>query len=144
MKDLLTSVKAQLKTDLTYVRDGDIFVTEDENMIPDHVKFPAVGLKDGNIDYEIETSDQETDTLYITIIAYVELRKPEAAIMGDAATGKKGVLDIVVDIKAALNNERFSGVYESAIPVSSAASGLLVDEKTAIQKKSITMKYTKT
>ena len=143
MKDLLNSIKTQLQTDLTYVRDSDIYVTEDERLIPQAVKFPAVGLKDGEVLYVIETGDQETDELYVKAIAYVQLQKPGAAIMGDTATGKKGVLEIIADIKASLNDEKFSGTYESAIPVSEPESEFLADEETAIQMKSIIMRYTK-
>lgn len=143
MKDLLNSIKTQLQTDLTYVRDSDIYVTEDERLIPEAVKFPAVGLKDGEVLYAIETGDQETDELYVKAIAYVQLQKPGAAIMGDTATGKKGVLEIIADIKASLNDEKFSGTYESAIPVSEPESEFLADEETAIQMKSIIMRYTK-
>jgi len=141
MKALLNNVQPKLQTDLTYVRDSDVFVTEDERLIPEAVKFPAVGLKDGEVIYTIETGDQETDELFVKAIAYVQLEKPEASIMGDSATGKKGVLDVISDIKASLNDETFSGAYEAAIPVSESESELLADEETAIQMKSITMKY---
>ena len=82
MKALLTAIKTQLKTSLTYVRDSDIFVSEDERMISDAVKFPAVGLKDGTITYTRATKSQEDQELQVKIIAYQELRKPEASIMG--------------------------------------------------------------
>jgi len=143
VKTLLTAIKSQLQDDLTYIRHSDIYVTEDERMIPEAVKFPAVGLKDGEVLYTIETGDQETDELYVKAIVYVQLQKPEAAIMGDTATGKKGVLDIIADIKASLNDEKFSDTYEAAIPVSESESELLADEETAIQMKSIMIRYSK-
>ena len=40
MKDLITAAKARLQTTLTYVRDSDIFVTEDDRLIPSAVRFP--------------------------------------------------------------------------------------------------------
>jgi hypothetical protein len=143
MKTLISAIKAQLQTDLTYVRDSDIYVTEDLLLIPDTVRCPAVAIKDGDIDYTIETQVQETDTLEVTLAAYVELRKPEATIMGDAATGQKGVLDIIADIVAALKNNTLSGQAAVAVPVAETASELLADEKTAIQTKTVTMRYSR-
>lgn len=141
MKSIIAAIKIRLKTDLTYVRDSDVFATEDENIIPAAVKFPAVGIKDGPITYAIETANQESDELMVDIIAYVQLSKPEASIMGDAAAGKKGVLDIIADIKTSLTGYTLGGIVEVAVPVSEGESELLADEEEAIQKKRLTMKY---
>ena len=141
MKALLTAIKAQLQKDLTYIRDRDIFVIEHETLLPEAVKFPAVGLKDGAITYNRRTKSQEDDQLHIKIIGYTQLDKPEAAIMGDAATGKKGALDLIADIKDSLKNNTLSGLADSAWPVSESESELLIDEKTATQMKSLTMQY---
>ena len=50
MKSLMAAVKAKLKADLSYISRGCIFVTEDEDLIPDWVRFPAIGIKDGEIE----------------------------------------------------------------------------------------------
>jgi len=141
MKALLTAIKTQLKTDLTYVRDSDIYVTEDERMIPEAVKFPAVGIKDGAISYKQATKSQEDQELQVKIITYQELRKPEASIMGDTATSKKGVLDIIDGVITALKNNLLSGIVDSAFPIAESESELLADEETAIVMKSVTMQY---
>ena len=142
MKDLLTAIKSQLQTDLTYIRGSDIYVTEDERLIPEAVKFPAVGLKDGAIEYNVETQGaNEAGDLAVKIIAYVQLQKPEAAIMGDAATGKKGVLDILADVKTSLRDNKLSGQADDIWLVSETESELLADEETAIQMKILTVRY---
>ena len=141
MKNLITGIKAQLRTDLTYVRDSDIVVVEDELAIPASVSFPAVGIKDGLINYAVATQNQETDELYVKIIAYVQLQKPEASIMGDSSTSKKGVLEIVSDIITSLKNNKLSGQADSAFPVSETESEILTDEETAAQMKTVTMRY---
>ena len=141
MKDLLNAIKTQLKTDLTYVRDSDIVVVEDELAIPASVSFPAVGVKDGLIKYAVATQSQETDELHVKIIAYVQLQKPEASIMGDSSTSKKGVLEIISDIITSLKNNKLSGQADSAFPVSETESEILTDEETAAQMKTVTMRY---
>ena len=143
MKSLLNAIKSELQTDLTYVRDSDIYVTEDEDLIPSSVKFPAVGLKDGDITYAIETANQESDELLVDIIAYEQLSKTEASIMGDAATGKKGVLDIIADVKTSLTSNMLNGIVDVAVPVSEGGSEFIGDENEAIQKKRLTMRYEK-
>ena len=142
MKALLNAIKSQLQTDLTYIRNSDIYVTEDERLIPEAVKFPAVAIKDGTVEYKVlgRDEDQESDLL-VKIIPYVRLLKPEAAIMGDTATGKKGVLDIIADCITSLKFNKLSGSVNRAVPVAESESELLADEETAIQMKSLTMLY---
>ena len=141
MKNLISAIKTQLQTDLTYIGDGDIFITEDERLVPDSVRFPAIGLKDGDITYAIKTQNQEDDALLVKVIAYVQLQKPEASIMGDSSTGKKGVLDITADAITSLKNNTLSGQADVAVPVSETESELLTDEEEAIQMKTVTMRY---
>jgi hypothetical protein len=143
MKDLLSAIKTQLQTDLTYVRNSDIIVVEDELAIPASVSFPAVGIKDGLINYAVATQSQETDELHVKIIAYVQLQKPEASIMGDSSTSKKGVLEIISDVITSLKNNKLSGQADSAFPVSETESEILADEETAVQMKTVTMRYMK-
>ena len=141
MKALLSAIKAQLQTDLTYVRDSDIYITEDERLVPSSIRFPAVAIKDGAVNYSVATQSQETGELNIKIIAYVQLQKPEASIMGDASTSKKGVLDMIADVITSLKYNTLSGQADSAFPVSETESELLADEETAIQMKTVTMRY---
>ena len=61
--------------------------------------------------------------------------------MGDTATGKKGVLDIIADIKASLRNNLLSGQANDVWLVSETPSELLADEETAIQMKKIILRY---
>jgi len=141
MKALIAAIKPELQADLTYVRDADIFITEDERLIPSQVKFPAVGIKDGPVRYTRATKSQEDQELRVKIIAYQELYKSEASIMGDTSTSKKGVLDICADVIASLKNNLFSGEVHSAFPIAETESELLMDEQRAVVMKSVTMQY---
>ena len=143
MKALLTAIKTQLKTSLTYVRDSDIYVTEDERMLPDAMKFPAVGIKDGSVAYTRATKSQEDQELQVKIIVYQELQKPEASIMSDTSTSQKGVLDIIGDVITALKNNLFSGEVDSAFPIAESESEFIGDDeiKRYFQMKSVTMQY---
>jgi len=142
VKALLSAIKTQLKADLTYIRDSDVFITEDERVIPEATKFPAVGLKDGEINYDVEYQGAgESSELLVKHIAYVQLEKPEASVMGDTSTEKKGVLDIVADIKDSLRENKLSGQADEVWLVSESESELLADEELAIQMKMLILRY---
>ena len=145
MKELLTAIKTQLQTDLTYVRDKDIFVTEDENLIPDAVKFPAVGIKDGPVERRELAGSMMEYVMGVKVIVYVQLTKPEAAVMGDTATGKKGVLDMEGDVHASLDENLLSitGMQSATAAPLSPESELFGDEEEVIQRKVITYQYVK-
>jgi len=145
MKALLTAIKTQLRTDLTYVRDSDIFVTEDENLIPDAVKFPAVGLKDGPVQRTEMIGGMMEYRMTVKIIALVQLTKPEAAIMGDTSTGKKGILDLEADIHDSLDENLLSitGMTEAVAAAIQPESEVFGDEVEVIQRKIIGYEYVK-
>lgn len=140
MKNLISAIKAQLQTDMVSVRDSDLFITEDERLLPSSTRFPAVAIKDGAVNYSEATQDQDTVALEVKIIAYVQLHKHEASITGDAS-GRKGVLDLIADIITSLKYNKLSGQADSAFPIFETESELLADEKTAIQMKTVSMRY---
>ena len=145
MKELLTAIKAQLQADLTYVRDSDVFVTEDENLIPDAVKFPAVGLKDGPVRRIEMIGGMMEYRMTVKIIALVQLTKPEAAIMGDASTGRKGILDLEADIHTSLDENLLSieGMISAVALPNQGESEVFGDEVEVIQRKIVGYEYVK-
>jgi len=145
MKALLTAIKTQLQTDLTYVRASDIFITEDENLIPEAVKFPAVGLKDGPVQRIEMIGGMMEYRMTVKIIALVQLTKPEAAIMGDTSTGKKGILDLEADIHESLDENLLSitGMTSAVALANQAESEVFGDDVEVIQRKIIGYEYVK-
>jgi len=145
MKALLTAIKTQLRSDLTYVRDSDIFVTEDENLIPNAVKFPAVGLKDGPVQRIEMIGGMMEYRMTVKIIALVQLTKAEAAIMGDTSTGKKGILDLESDIHESLDENLLSitGMTEAVAAANQPESEVFGDEVEVIQRKVVGYEYVK-
>ena len=145
MKALLTAIKSQLRTDLDYVRNSDVFVTEDDNLIPSAVKFPAVGLKDGPVQRIEMMGGMMEYRMTVKIIALVQLTKPEAAIMGDTSTGKKGILDLETDIHESLDENLLSitGMTSAVALANQGESEVFGDETEVIQRKIITYQYVK-
>jgi len=137
MKPLLTAIRSKLRADLSYVRDRDIFITEDEALLPRQVKFPAVALKDGDVANRLDDKDTIEQQMEVRVTAYAQILKPEESIMGSA-----GVLQMAADITASLqeNTLGLTGVYD-AFAVSEEASETFGDEQEMIQKKTVVLRY---
>jgi len=140
MKALLTAIKAKLQGSLEYVRDLDVYVTEDLGMIRASGGYPAVGVKDGGTAYTVEAGDQRAEVLTVQLGCYVKLHKPEAAIMGDESAGEPGLLDMAADIITALD-DTFSGLVDLAEPVSVGESAVMFDERRTLQTLTVTMRF---
>ena len=140
MKALLTAIKARLQDSLSGVRDRDVFITEDENLIPAGLKFPAVGIKDGPVARKRAAGDLWERTSQVSIIPWVRLTKEEAAIMGGA--GSPGVLDLTSSIRAVLdgNTLDIAGMQDAEC-YSEQGSSTFGDEREALQRKIITFTY---
>lgn len=145
MKALLTAIKTQLQTDLSYVRTSDVFITEDENLIPAAVKFPAVGIKDGPVVRTEMIGGMMEYRMAVKIVALVQLTKPEAAIMGDTSTGKKGILDMEKDIHESLDENLLSieGMTAAVAAANQGESEVFGDEVEVMQRKVIVYEYVK-
>lgn len=144
MKSLLSAIQTRLRAQLTYIRDGDIYITPHENYIPHHVRPPCVGIKDGDIDRSELVGECVASRMTVSLIVFVQLPKDEASIMGDSSTGQKGVLDAADDIVTALDGELLdvSGL-QAAFCDSSKASELFGDERETLQRKIIRCQYEK-
>lgn len=140
MKALLTAAKTALQTALTYVRNGDVYVTEDLRMIRNYGGYPAVAIKDGGTVFVAESADQRGDTLTLQAAGYVKLHKPEASIMGDDSASEKGLLDIANDIIAALDTS-FTGLVDLAEVVDIGATEPVYNEAQVLQMITVTMRY---
>lgn len=140
MKVLLTAIKAALQSQIASVRDRDIFVTEDENLMPYTIGFPAIGLKDGSVSRKRVATDLWETTRQVLVIPCVRLSKPEEAVMG--GVGTIGILDLAAAIRTALD-DNLLGIagMQDAECYAEQASALFGDEKEALQRKILTYTY---
>jgi len=142
MKEILAAIKAQLPGQVSSL--VSIGIIPDENMLPEEMRLPFVGLKDGPI-----VGDDELDPLtwyWVEGFCYVEVAKPEASIMGDAATGAVGILDFTDAVKAgftAIGRLGISSIVEMRIDPSQPASELGQLDEGFIQRKKIRVGYCK-
>ena len=138
MKDLLAAIKVQLQAEASYVRKNDIYITEDESLIPATTNFPAIAIKDGALRNEQRLAGNYIQHAQVRITIYQRVLKPEESIMG-----AQGVLVAADDIINSLIGHKLNlADVKEAFPVAEDPSQLFVYEEEMIQKKTITFAYT--
>lgn len=143
MKSLLIAIQNTLKSGLDYVRSGDVFIAPHEDFLPESIKFPAVGLKDGAVTRREEPGGMIEESLSVTVTVWAQLRRAaETSIVGDSAN--KGVLEVAADVTALLDENLLGldGVIEAFSP-SESASAFFMEESGGLQNKKITCHYTR-
>jgi len=147
MKDLLVAIKEQLQTDdtLEYIADTNIFIVPDEDIIPITATFPAIGIKDGAIDRDMDTESSWDVSMTVSIIIYQQLKEGESPIIGYDDPKIYGILDIAAAIYASLNenNLSLSGVYDARC-IEESESETVGFKELVLQKKKLIFEYSKT
>lgn len=132
----------QASTTLAYVKDKDVYITEDIRLIRSAGEYPAFGIKDGGTVFDFQPGDQEEDTLEVIIACYVQLLRPEQAIIG-TPDGKPGVLKMAEDLVSLLKDNTLGGVVTQLLPLRAGASEILPEQNRAIQMLPVSFRVTK-
>lgn len=142
---IMQAIKTELESRLTYVRDGDIFYAEDLGIIPDYVRFPCVGIKDGGQQNRRELAGRKISfDQVVDLLCYVQLLKPEATIIGDGTY--KGILEVALDVDYILDENRLqiAGVRRCFCPDVAASNPIPLEQQNqrlAVQAKVLTHYY---
>ena len=144
MKALLTALKSQVQTALTYVRALDVRVVPHVDVMPVGAKSPCIGLKDGPVQCVELAGGMMRWIMKVHLVVYVRLAKDEASVMGDVAASRKGVLDIADDLHENLDENLLSiSGMESAYCPAETESELVTIDGDAFQRKILTYQYEK-
>ena len=143
MKELLSAIKTALQQGIAYARPQDVYVTPDLALIPNGVKAPAVAIKDGPVARSELAGGMLNLALTVQVAVFAQILKPEASVMGDAAAGLKGVLELAGDVHGVLD-ENLLGIAGmlGAFSASESASESVGNESEMFQRKVITYTYT--
>ena len=139
MKELILAIKSHLRSDvnLSYVQDEAIFITPDEQLIPESVTLPAISLKDGSIKNEQKLCNNYLQYAQIKITVYQQILKQE-----DSITGTRGILDMAADVTTSLIDEKFSiSGLMNVFPVGEGESQIMGRENEMMQMKTIVFEY---
>lgn len=150
MKALLNAIKTDLQNaaTLSYVRDQDIFIIPDEDIIPQTAAFPAIGLKDGHISMTKEATAAGTNLLWevtylVHVLLYVDMVAGEVPVVGQTSPSVvKGIMDINDDVRAVLHEDyqSISGILD-AYCVEESAGEIIGGTDMIVLKKRLTFEY---
>ncbi|MBW2599940.1 MAG: hypothetical protein JRC60_07695 [Deltaproteobacteria bacterium] len=146
MKTLIQAIQTALRNaaELSYITDANIFITPDENLLPIEMGFPAIGLKDGLINFLIEEGADWESNYAVDIIIYQLLKSGDVSVMGQTEPKVYGVLEIADDIHKALYDNKLSiAGMEVALPSEEGPLEWMESSDISIVKKRITYQYKK-
>jgi hypothetical protein len=141
MKVLMLAIKAHLQADITlgYIPDMSIFITPDEQLIPESVNLPAISIKDGSIKNDQKLCKNYIQYATVKVTVYQRILKQEESI-----TGTNGVLDMAADVTTSLIDEKFSiAGLQNVFPVGEGESQIMGRENEMMQMKTIVFQYTR-
>jgi len=141
MKNLLTTIKSELQA-LSYIRPSDVFITFDDGYLPDDVRLPCIGIKDGKTERTEGIGGCLNEKLNVSVVIWQQIYRDESSIIGDESAGRKGVLDIAEDVHDILNNNLLDlPCIQAAFCYAENASELMLTENQFIQRKVLSYEY---
>lgn len=146
MRELLETIKVTLQDSavLSYIEDGNIFITPDENLMPTGQRFPAIGITDGPVNYLIEEGADWEPTYVVNIVILKSPTNDDSMMTGDTFSDDLGMFATARDIHKVMFDNKMSIVgLETAIPTGERACELMYDGAVHVIKKVLTYQYRK-
>lgn len=88
MKNLLLKIQTELKA-IEGIRESDVYLSVDPGIIPERVKYPCIGIKDGNVDFTELAGDAEEGELKIDLYIYEKFLKGDDEVIRIMETAEK-------------------------------------------------------
>lgn len=146
----LIAVRDELQADarLDYVRDADIAIVPSDLHLPGlGPKFPCIAVKDGKIVRRKLAGGGVEWRMDVQVMVYTALQKDqERSVIGDASSGQPGILRLALDVCSVLDDNLLGMaplIQEAEITAEEESGVYARDETSAIQRKKITITYTK-
>lgn len=146
METLLIAIRDTLQAQMTGYRDGDIYITPDTGFIPQGVKTPCIGIKDGGEVCRYQPGHGKDVSMTVWLVFIHDLSAREAAIIGNLQTGRKGVLQAKAEAVAFLegNDLGIAGMQREVRVVKDPESEFYLTKKNEMyQRKLVALQYEK-
>lgn len=144
MIETIPKVQQWLRNRLKGVmRESDVYITGDLDVLPGDVMLPALGIKDGTVKHKELAGGMIEYVLQVQLMLWTEVFKEQEALIGSG--NRKGVLEIERDIDVALDEYKYgdstivSAVKFSPSPESQPGN----NGDKAFQRKKITYEITR-
>lgn len=133
MRQLIINVKAALSGVLPDLRDRDIVLLPEADLLPEGVRLPCIGIKDGRTDFhELAAEALEVD-LQLEVYLFDRLIPGDDCILDFLAQG-----DLVYN---RLKGNLLSGYVREVSPVSATPIFLTYSKKGSILRKGFFFQY---
>jgi hypothetical protein len=138
MKSILEALKIAIRDGMPEIKG--VHIVPDPDMLPSAVRYPCVGLKDGDQTFSEGMDQTETETGSVMIYIYQQILKEEASMMGDGSN--KGVLDLMEDLRNLLNWNLMEDIIQHAyIPDAITSETMFAGENVFVQRKGCKFNY---
>ncbi|MBI9092300.1 MAG: hypothetical protein JEZ12_24055 [Desulfobacterium sp.] len=85
MRNLMLNIQALLREKLNDVRNRDVFLSPDLSIVPESVKFPCIGIKDGKVGRKELSGGVLELTLPVEIAVYERLIRESETVLNTLA-----------------------------------------------------------
>jgi len=144
MKETILALKADLTTNgfCDYYSGDNVFLSIDEDLLPRDVTFPAIGIKDGEIDYLYEEYGTRQKTYTIDLWVYYEAPTADETHTGSGAANPDGILGFMKNLVDHLEHNKLGiASIEQGLPLRETPSELFGGEDFFVMRKMLTIEY---
>lgn len=143
MHELLTAIQSELQARLIGFRQGDIYLTPDLGFLAQGVKMPCIGIKDGPTSREYLVGGGVELTMVVRLAIFFDLTGRQAALVGNEAIGKPGILQVKNEVIDILEHNLLgiTGMEEAMVIEDPASQMYLTERKEMYQRKDLALRY---
>jgi len=132
MNGLITAIQTKLR-EISGIREPDVFLSPDPDVIPQSAGFPCIGIKDGEV-LRSDLSGGVTElTMNADVIIYEKVAREEASI--------RKVLSLTGQVHDALDEDLLGGYVKDVVPGNEDPIRLMYREKALVLRKIIPYQY---
>ena len=133
MKNLLLAIQTRLQ-EIDGLRDADVILSPDKDLVPAGQKFPCIGIKDGAVDVAHLPGEVEELTLPVEIYVYEQLIKVDTSIVS--------LHDLAASVQSQLADE-IDGYVKDVDHGNESAIMLLYRQGGMLMRKTVFYQYIK-
>ena len=132
MEGLITAIQTTLK-EIDGIREPDVFLSLDPDVIPKSAGFPCIGLKDGKVQRSELPGGVTELTMNVDVIVYEKVAREEASI--------RKVLSLAGQVHDVLDDYLLDEYVKDVVPGNEDPIRLMYREKALLLRKIIPYQY---
>lgn len=146
MKQLIFSARRYLTEEswCPHFSAAGVYISIDADLIPYGISLPCVGIKDGAVEYEHETTEGTVEAMEVDYIVCYEAAPGDEAHEGGHEALADGILGLTANLRDALrDNDLGIADIETALPLRETDAHIWMSDDLLCMRKILTMQYTR-